>query len=126
MCARHEDKETHEEEEEEEKVDEKVSLSFFMPSDSASVTHVKNSCVFVHGSSFQQLLHQPEVMCTQTEGILPIHRQMSLFNQMVVVPTLSTTLTSATLSFFNQSVFSFKPPQHELYANNLEKKGTRF
>lgn len=32
----------------------------------------------------QQLLHQPEDRCTQTLDILPIHRQMSLLNQMMV------------------------------------------
>lgn len=42
----------------------------------------------------EQLLHQPEDRCTQTVDILPIHRQISLLNQMMVVVTQLTITVS--------------------------------
>lgn len=103
VCAKRKNKETCEEEEEER--DEQVSLSFVIPSDSQSIIHLRGVvkclvCVWELSPHLclcaEQLLNQPEDRCTQTVDILPIHRQISLLNQMMVVST-QLTITVATV-----------------------------
>lgn len=110
MRVRHEDKETCEEE-----GDEQVSLSFVIPSDSQSIMYV---CVVEHlvcmclgaftspfAFVFSSCSTNPKTRCTQTVDIFPIHRQISLFSEMMVVPTQRFTLTVA-LEGAGKDIFS--------------------